>query len=87
MNVLTTADEVRDLRPAGNGAGVVEHVLHRHGERRVVSEDDHAERVPDEDGVHARAVESARGREVVRGEHRDWLAAVLLRLKREERDF
>ena len=81
------ADEVRGPRAAGHGAGVMEHVLHRHGKRRVVPEHDHAERVPDEDGVHARAIESASRREVVRGEHRDRLAAVLLRLKREESDF
>ena len=59
---------------AGDGAGVVEHLVESDGQGVLVAEDDHAERVADEDHVDAGLVEQARGGIVIRGERRDGLA-------------
>ena len=58
---------------ASNGAGVVDHLVERHGKGVVVAEDDHAERVADEQDVYASLVGQARSRVVVGGETDDFL--------------
>ena len=69
------------LRAADDGLRVVEHLLHRDGDRRVVAEDDHAEGVADEEDVDAGGFEEAGRGVVVAGHHDDALAALLLRLE------
>ena len=68
------ADHERVLRPADDGPRVMEHLVHRDAHGRLVAERDLAQRIADEDHRDAGVVEDARGREVVRGEHRDALA-------------
>jgi len=58
----------------GNGLGVVQHVLHRHGEGAVVAENDHAQRIPHEDDVDAGLVHGRRRGVVVGGQHGEALA-------------
>ena len=60
--------------PRTTALRVVEHLVHRDAHRRLVAEHHLPERVADEDHRDARLVDDARGRVVVRGEHRDALA-------------
>ena len=71
------ADDVRPPHAAHDRAAVVDHLVERDGERRVVALDDHAERIADEQHVGAGFVEEPRERGVVGGEHGDLLAALL----------
>ena len=71
------ADDVRAARPAGDGAAVVDDLVERDRQGRVVALHDHAERVADEQHVGAGLVEQARERGVVGGEHGDPLASLL----------
>ena len=64
---------------AAHGRGVVHHGVERDGERRLVPQHHHPERVADEQRVHPRTIEQGRHRRVVGGQHRDLLAAPLLR--------
>ncbi len=80
------ADPERGGARPRDGARVVEHVVHRDAQRVVVAEDDHAERVADEDRVDAGRVRGLRGRVVVRRDHDDGLAAGLLRVEGARRD-
>ena len=70
-------DEEGAAEGAGNGAGVMEHLVEGDGEGVFVAEDDHAERVADEDHVDAGLVDQARGGIVVRGEGGDGMAGEL----------
>ena len=81
------ADQQRGLCAARHRAAVMEHLLHRDGQGVGVTQHDHAERIADEDGVHARRVHGERGGIVVGGEHGDGLAARLLLAERERRHF
>ena len=56
---------------AGDGGHVVEHVVERDVRGVRKTEDHHAERVADEQDVHAAFVQQAGGRVVVCGEDRD----------------
>ena len=49
------ADDEGVRRAAAHGGAVVDHVVHRDGDRGVVPERDHADRVADEDHVHSGA--------------------------------
>ena len=66
--------DVRALCAAHYRRSVVDHVLHRHRQGRVVAEDDHPERVADKDDRDAGLVGEARRRVVVGRDHRDRLA-------------
>ena len=79
-------DHQRALRRARHEARVVDHLVERHRQRRVVALHDVAERVADEQHVDAGRVEDAREGEVVGGEHRDRLAAALAPRERRDRD-
>ena len=68
------ADDQRARRAADDGLGVVDHLGHRHAHRRLVAEDDLAERIADEDQRDPGLVEDLGGRIVVRGQHRQALA-------------
>ena len=68
------ADDEGTPRAAGDGRGVVEHVLHRHAELVLVAEHRPAERVADEQQRDAGLVEELGRRVVVGGQHRDPLA-------------
>ena len=63
-------DEVSGA-PRRYGAGVIDHVIQRHRQRRVVAEHDIAERIADQNGVHARFLGQPGRRIVVRGHHGD----------------
>ena len=88
---LGDADLVRQERHVGHdertrgaardGPAVMEHVVERHGERVLVTEHDHADRIADEQRVNAPLVEQTRHRRVVSGQHGDLLAARLLVLE------
>jgi hypothetical protein len=67
-------DEEGAAEAAGDGAGVVEHLVEGDGEGVFVAEDDHAERVADQDHVDAGLVDQARGGIVVCGERGDGMA-------------
>jgi hypothetical protein len=56
---------------------MVHHLVHRHWGRRFVPEDDHAQRIADENRVNSCGVQKFGHRVVVGGEHRDLLAAML----------
>jgi hypothetical protein len=71
------ADEVRPLDRPPHGAAMVDDVIHRDGERRVVPLDDVAEAVPDEDEVHPRLIDEL-GQRVVVGREGDDGAALAL---------
>src|SRR5436190_7876632 len=75
------------LRAARDGFAVVEHVFHCYRQGGVVTQHHHSQRVADEDGVYARAVNGERARVIVGGEHRDWLAALLFGAEGMNRDF
>ncbi len=68
------ADHQRAPPPAGDHAGVVDHLVERHRQRGVVALHHHAERVADQETVDPRLVEQAGEGPVVRGHHRDPLA-------------
>ena len=69
-------DDERAADGAANGAGVVQHLVHGDGEGVFVAEDDHGERVADQDEVDAGFIHQARGCVVVRGERGDGLRTV-----------
>ena len=71
------ADDVRAPRRACDRAAVIDHLVERDRQRRLVTLHDHAERVADQQHVDAGFVEQPRERGVVRGEHGDLLAALL----------
>ncbi len=79
------AHEQRTVRPAAHRAGVVQHLLHGDRQRVGVPEDDHGQRVADQEGIDSRRVGGARGGEVVGREHRDGLGPVALRLEIQDR--
>ena len=58
---------------AADGAGVVDHFVERDGESVVVAENDHAERVANEEDIDAGLIGKARSRVVVGGETDDFL--------------
>ena len=68
-------DDKRALRAAGDGGGVMEHVLHGDVGGVGEAEDDHAEGIADEEDVDAAFVEQPRGRVVVGGEDGELFAA------------
>ena len=72
------------MRAAADRARVVEHLVHGHGQRVGVAENDHGQRVADQDAVDARVVHRAGGGEVVRGDERDRLALAVLVSKRQD---
>ena len=72
---------------AANGAGVVQHLVHGDGEGVVVAEDDHGERVADEEEVDAGFVDQARAGVVVGGERGDGFALALHFAKGGHGDF
>ena len=59
-----------------DGGRVVDDVVDRHLEGRLVAEDDHAERVADEDQVGPTGIGHAGRRDVVRSHHRETAAAL-----------
>ena len=65
-------DEQRALRAATNRARVVQHFFQRDRQSAVVAEHDHAERIADEQNVHAGFIEQARGGIVVGREAGDF---------------
>src|SRR5690606_3318272 len=79
------ADDERALAPTDHGFGVVEHVVEGHMERRRVAENDIAQRVTHEYDWDARAIGDLCRRIIVRGDHRDPLAALLHLLDIENR--
>jgi hypothetical protein len=74
-----------DWSPASDATPVVDHVVHRDAERVLAALDDHAEAVADEHDVDSGLVHESCGRRVVRGDHRDALAAGLHPLKVQDR--
>ncbi len=72
---------------AAHGACVVKHLVHSDGEGVFVAENDHGERIADEDEIDAGLVDEARGRVVVGGERRDRLALALHFAERGHGDF
>ena len=73
MSPTTSARRAR----AAHHARVVDHLVERHRQRRLVALHDHAEAVADEQHVDAGLVDEPREGEVVGGDHRDLLAARL----------
>ena len=72
------ADQQRRAQPATDGAREHEHVVERHGRRRVVAEHGGRGRVADEHEVDARRLGRARARVVIGGDHHDRVAEPLL---------
>ncbi len=70
------ADDVAVGLGPRHRSGVVDHVVDRHLEGVVVAEDDHRDRVTDEDEVGAGFARDASARGVVRGDHDERLATV-----------
>ena len=64
-------NEQRAFRAAADGARVMKNLIERDGQRAVVAESDHAQRIADEQHVDAGLVEQARGGIVVGCEKRD----------------
>ena len=64
-------DDHRPARAADHGLRVVDHLGHRHADRRLVAEEHLAERIAHEQQRDPGLVEELRGREVVGGQHRD----------------
>src|SRR5438552_12999125 len=58
-------------------AAVIDHLIHRDRQGRVVPLDDHAERISDEENLDSGAIEEAGEGGVVGREHRDALAGLL----------
>ena len=71
------ADDQCVLRAADYGLSVMQHVVHRHRQRRVITEDHHAERVANENDVSPAILDEPRGRTVVGRHHHDLRAIVL----------
>ena len=69
------ADDQRLRLGAGDGGHVVQHVVERDVGGVRKSEHHHAERIADEQHIHAAFVEQAGGGVVVGGQHRDRAAA------------
>ena len=61
---------------AGDGAGVMEHLLHRHRNGVLVTEHRHAERIADEDHIDAGFVDGERAGVIVGRNHGDGFAAL-----------
>ncbi len=77
----------RAAHGAAHGARVVQHLVDGDGQRVFVAEDDHGERVADEDEIDAGLVDKARGGVVVGGERGDGLALALHLAERGHGDF
>jgi hypothetical protein len=71
-------DQMRAARASGHGLAVVNHVFHGHRKGVLVTQHHHAQRIADQDGIHAGAIERQRGRVVVGGDHGDRFTAFLL---------
>src|SRR6266545_7612380 len=71
---------------ADDGLRVVEHFVHGYRDRRIVTEDGHAESVAYEQDIYIRGFQEASRGVVVAGDHDDALAALLLRLEVHDRD-
>ena len=67
----------RPSRGTRNRARQEDHVVDRYGNRRLVPEHHHRCRITDEDQLDASLVGEQRARSVVRGDHRDLVAAAL----------
>ena len=67
-------DDERAAHGAAHSAGMVEHLVDGDGERVFVAENDHGERVANEDEVDAGLIGETRGGIVVGGERGDGLA-------------
>ena len=80
-------DDESAANGAANGAGVVQHLVHGDGEGVVVAEDDHGERVADQQEIDAGFVDEAGAGVVVRGERGDGLALALHFTERGHGDF
>jgi hypothetical protein len=65
-------DEQSALGAATHGSRVMEHLVEGYRQSGVIAEDDHGDRIADEDDVHAGFVEQARGRIVIRGQANDF---------------
>jgi hypothetical protein len=65
----------RTLGSAAHGARMMDHRLERNRQRGFVTEDDHAERIADEQRVDPRPLEQPRHGRIVRGQHRNLLGA------------
>ncbi len=66
---------------------MMDHVIHRHRERVLITQHDHAQRIAHKDGVNTCQIDSDRGCVVVGGEHRDWFGFLLMGAERERGDF
>ena len=80
-------DDQRATDGAADGAGVVEHLVHGDGEGVFMAEDDHGERVADEEQVDSSFVDQAGAGVVVGGERGDGLALALHFGERGHGDF
>src|SRR3989475_10792300 len=67
-------DHQRVLRSPGHQLGVVEHVLHRHGQRVLLTLAHHPERIPDQQHLEAGLFRDAREERVVGRDHHDLAA-------------
>jgi hypothetical protein len=67
----------RAAHGTANGPGVVQHLIHAHGERVVMAEDDHGQRIADQEKVYPGFIGEARRRIVVSRERGDGLALAL----------
>ena len=77
----------RAANGAANGARVVQHLVNGDGKGVFMAENDHGQRVADQDEVDACLVNKARGGVVVGGERRDGLALALHFAERRHGDF
>ncbi len=59
------ADDEGPPHGPGHGLGVVDHLVHGHGDRVLVPQDDHAQGVPDQDEVDPGLVQDRRRGEIV----------------------
>ncbi len=70
------ADHEGAAHGPGDGLRMMDHDVHRHGERAFVSQDHHRQGVAHEDQVDARLVHHGCGGVVVGGDHGDLLASL-----------
>jgi hypothetical protein len=78
---------VRALGAFGDGTRVVDHLLHRDGQRRVLTLHDHSEGVADEQHIRSGIIEDAGEGRVVRRDHADLLSGLLQLLQRVDGDL
>jgi hypothetical protein len=81
------ADDERALDRGRDERRVVEHLLHRHRDRRLLALHDHRHRIAHENDVDAGLIDELGHREVVGGERGDLLAALLHALQAFRRDL